>query len=256
MNAPEVDQTHLRVYCGLVLPYYNWQNPDLDPANPPAPCVTTHNSPNIEAILAWLRSNIGGENWGIYSLRAIRGGTSWSTHAFRAANDWAYDNDDQRLEAIDFLITNHEKLHVDFVADEGHNRIWKSYRTEFDGPGWKEVTITTGGPWVHYETTLNGWADGSSVDSRLLPNPPTSQESPEMISLDWKPNTPQWTALTYTGTHLAHTVNGHADAVMRRAGVVRVTVNDDELLGIIVSSETTTAAPPTLTPAMLAAWSA
>lgn len=76
-----------------------------------------------------------------------------------------------------------------------------------------------------------------------------------MLSLDWNPGKPNWTAFTFTGTHLAHTVNGHADGVLRNAGVKRVIVNDAELLGLIQSTETTSAPPSTLTPAMLAAWS-
>ena len=65
-----------------------------------------------------------------------------------------------------------------------------------------------------------------------------------MIAIDYKPNTPEWTALIYTGTHLAHVSDGHADAVLRRSGVQRQTVSDVELDGLIRSSTTTTPCPP------------
>ena len=85
------------------------------------------------------------------------------------------------------------------------------------------------------------------------PTPPT-EETPDMIALDWNPGTPGWTAFCWTGTELAHTFNGHADNVLRAAGVKRITVTDEQLLGIIQSSHTTTAAPAALTVAMRAAW--
>lgn len=65
-----------------------------------------------------------------------------------------------------------------------------------------------------------------------------------MIAIDYQPGTPQWTALTYTGTQLAHVTNGHADAIIRRAGVQRQTVTDAELDALIRSSQTTTPCPP------------
>ena len=65
-----------------------------------------------------------------------------------------------------------------------------------------------------------------------------------MIAIDHKPNTPDWTALTYTGTHLAWVANGNCDAVLRRAGVGRQTVSDVELDALIKSAQTTTPCPP------------
>jgi len=74
-------------------------------------------------------------------------------------------------------------------------------------------------------------------------NPPTITEDCNMIAIDHKPGTPEWTALTFTGAHLAHVVNGHADQVIRAAGVQRVTVDDNQLDGLIRSAQTTTACP-------------
>ena len=66
-----------------------------------------------------------------------------------------------------------------------------------------------------------------------------------MIALDHKPGTPDWTALSWTGVELSHVTNGHADAVLRRAGVQRQTITDSELDAIIASSTTKTPCPPT-----------
>lgn len=87
------------------------------------------------------------------------------------------------------------------------------------------------------------------------PNPPTPEgNDDDMIALDYKPNTDQWTAFVWTGTELGHVFNGHSDSILRIANIKRVVINDDQLLGIIQSAHTTTKAPPTLTPAMLVAW--
>ena len=72
----------------------------------------------------------------------------------------------------------------------------------------------------------------------------TPPDEVEMIAIDYKPGSPEWTALTYTGSQLAHVFDGNADAVIRRAGVPRQTVTDAELDGLIRSSQTTTPCPP------------
>lgn len=76
------------------------------------------------------------------------------------------------------------------------------------------------------------------------PTTPPASDEVDMIAIDYRPGTPEWTALTYTGTHLAHVVNGHADQVVRAAGVQRVEVSDVQLDGLIQSAQTTTNCPP------------
>jgi len=76
--------------------------------------------------------------------------------------------------------------------------------------------------------------------------PPTPTGEIDMIAIDHKPNTPEWTAFMVTGTHMAHIFDGNADGVYRVAGVTRVTVGDEQLTGLIRSSQTTTDAPTTL----------
>jgi hypothetical protein len=75
------------------------------------------------------------------------------------------------------------------------------------------------------------------------PPPPPTTDEVDMIAIDHKPGTPEWTALTYTGSQLAHVWNGHTDSVIRRAGVQRQTVTDAELDALIRSAQTTTPCP-------------
>lgn len=91
--------------------------------------------------------------------------------------------------------------------------------------------------------------DGSDLDA------PQAQEV-DMIALDLRPGTPQWVATLWTGETLGHIVNGHADAVLRSANVTRVTVTDDQLLGVINSSATVTDAPTGLSTNLRNAWNA
>jgi hypothetical protein len=104
-------------------------------------------------------------------------------------------------------------------------------------------------------TACPGRGVQQAVDAGLFwPVPPAPTDEVDMIAVDWKPGSKDWTAFTYTGAHLAHVVNGHADQVVRDAGVKRITVSDDALLGLIQSAATTTPPPSTLSRQMRAAW--
>jgi len=87
----------------------------------------------------------------------------------------------------------------------------------------------------------------------VVPPPPPTKEV-DMIAIDYKPGTPEWTALVSTGTQLAWVFDGHADAVYRAAGVGRVEVSGAQLTGLIKSSQTTTDAPSTLSASDKALW--
>jgi N-acetylmuramoyl-L-alanine amidase len=133
------------------------------------------------------------------------------------------------------------------------SRVWAHFE-------WTSRKIDPSGP-ARWSNNANRQWDMNRFRSDVqnliaAPTPPTPDPTQEieMIALDWQPNTPNWTAFAWTGTHLSHVVDGHADNVMRSAGVGRQTVNDAALLGIIRSSSTTSAAPSTLTPEMAAAW--
>lgn len=84
-----------------------------------------------------------------------------------------------------------------------------------------------------------------------LPLPPIGE--PDMV-LDWQPGSPNWTVFGYTLTHLSWMQSGANQAANAAPAEKRVTINSTQLLDIINSSQQTTVPPPTLTPAMLAAW--
>ncbi len=64
-------------------------------------------SPNLVQLVAYARRTWGLVNLGIYNHRPIRGGTSWSSHAFGAAADLGY-TDRPHLDAtvLPWLIAN------------------------------------------------------------------------------------------------------------------------------------------------------
>lgn len=146
--------------------YFNWQSSGLEPGAP-----FNKTSPNIAVIRSYVLAKFGGANLGTYGVRKTRNGSTygsqWSTHAYGGAWDWGYGKDDaMRLRVIDWLIANHEKLHVQMIVDEGHDRAWKSYRKELGGPGWKSSDII-GWSWLHIETTKDGWFDDTPIEQRL-----------------------------------------------------------------------------------------
>ena len=240
--------------------YFNWQKAGF----PPGPPYNAA-SPNLKTLLAYALTNFGGSNLGIYVVRPVTGGTSWSTHAYGAAKDWGYSTDyPLALRYIDFLIEHHVVLGVQMIVDEAHNRTWKCWRDELGGPGWKAGQVTGGGTWLHIETTPDKWADTTPIADRLpivtppappIPEPPAPTPTKEPIMyLEWRAGQPGYTGFIYNGTHLAHATSGDAVNVVLRGGGTKVTVTDTELLAVIQSSAKTTGPPNTLTPTMLAAW--
>ena len=124
-----------------------------------------------------------------------------------------------------------------------------------DAPLWGLHTFVSGEPWHIQPIEVRGWQTwynngrrdpgkfalpGENLSPPTIPQP---AEEVDMIALDHKPGTPDWTALSWTGVELSHVANGHADAVIRRAGVARQTVSDNEVDAIIASSTTKTACP-------------
>jgi hypothetical protein len=96
----------------------------------------------------------------------------------------------------------------------------------------------------------------SRYDGRDLDVLPLGAQEVDMIALDFKPNTPQWVATLWTGETLGWIVNGHADAVLRGANVTRVTVTQDQFLGVINSSATVTDPPTGMPSPLVRAWNA
>lgn len=83
---------------------------------------------------------------------------------------------------------------------------------------------------------------------------PSTEELLEMLVLDYKKDTPDWTAFMSNGIYLAHIFNGDAFAPFERAGVSRQSVSEQELLRVIQSSLTTTDAPAALPTLLKTEW--
>lgn len=84
-------------------------------------------------------------------------------------------------------------------------------------------------------------------------NPPIVKD-PEMLMLEWRPGSATYTAFVWTGTELSWLSDGHASSVLVAGGARKVTVNDQQLSGVIKSSKTVSECPPTLPNAMKALW--
>ncbi len=134
--------------------------------------------------------------------------------------------------------------------------------------GLREFSEVNSEPWhvqpAELPTGRSRW-DGTPIAYFPLPGdtpppppppPPQPQGDIDMLMLDYtNPKTGQWTALTFTGTHLAHT-EGHADEVIRTLDVPRRPINDVQLDAFIESAATTTDPPPEFSAGRKAAWTA
>lgn len=86
------------------------------------------------------------------------------------------------------------------------------------------------------------------------PTPQPTGEMTDMIVLDYLANTPKWTALLWSGNSLTWIANGHADVVLRSAGVARQAVDDNQLTAIVEASHTIGSPPGTLSDSLREAW--
>lgn len=171
-------------------------------------------SPNLVAITAHLKVRFPGgfgiQTLGCYGERDVIGGEVPSAHSHGAATDLRYASQYQRNpaevaawrfdrlrclnEIIPFLIDYSAELRIGAIHDYVGCRIWHAGRTAHVSDAhtlwWRQQTpsATTGmgqewAGWLHLETTLDGWGDGSSVTSRLptTPPPPPPPPDPEPV---------------------------------------------------------------------------
>lgn len=180
--------------------HHNWQKhtPYPDPR-------FSKLSPNLVALGDELGKRFGMTNLGGFQVRAIRGGTAPSSHAFGSANDRRYFELGRAravAEVLPWLIDNSEEFHVQQIHDYLGCRIWKAGRT-FDvadahGSWWTPQNPSTangmGQSWAvyfHIETNLSGWNDSTPIPNRLdlsAPSPaPIPQPIPQPIPLPGGP---------------------------------------------------------------------
>jgi len=233
--------------------FFNWQRSGLNWDAPPYESC----SPALMSLQTWLLNMHGGQSLGCHGDRPIRAGTEPSSHAFGAALDWRYENPGPgRRYALDvvlpFVLAHSDELGVQAIHDYAGDRIWRppGHSGRLVGSdGWKAQNGAGGqmgeswALWFHFEIHPDDFDDARTVEIKTTFTPPTITEDCNMIAIDYTAPSGQWTALTYTGSHLAHVRTSEADAIIRRAGVQRQTVTAAELDALILSAATTTHCP-------------
>ena len=138
--------------------FHNWQRDT--PREPFTTC-----SPNLRAVLHYCGERWGLTNLGCYGRRPIRGGTSWSSHAFGAAQDMSYRNGPDRAviesDVIPFLVDNAETLGLQRVHDYWAQRYWQL------GKGWVNRPPGARNDHLHIECTPETWGWDTPVADRL-----------------------------------------------------------------------------------------
>jgi len=126
-------------------------------------------SPNLVLVRLEMRELFGATGGTGYVIRAVRAGEDPSSHGFGAAWDPGIPDPAIRQAAIDWLLTNHVKLHIQAVHDYVGSRLWRA------GRGWQNVTPSAskgwGQPWakwLHIEVTRAGWGDTTPMAQRGL----------------------------------------------------------------------------------------
>ena len=174
---------------------------------------------------------------GSYPATAAVPGTS--NHGWALAADLAeeYDNDATAdpilLPTVLWLIAH---AHEFGYSAESQEERWHWRYVAGDAIPWRVLDV---------EAFLAGAAN---------PPEPTPKKEITMLLYEWRKGTPDFTVVTFSGTHIAHCFDGDAAALLMAAKVPVAPVNDTQLLALIKSAKSTTAVPPRLTVAMKAAW--
>jgi hypothetical protein len=126
-------------------------------------------SPNLRLIMEYVNERWGLTNLGCYGVRPIRGGTTWSSHAFGAAQDMSYregpDRDVIVNEVIPFLVDNAETLGIQRVHDYIAKRYWQI------GKGWIGRPPGFVNDHLHIEVNSETWHWDTPIDERLKNKP-------------------------------------------------------------------------------------
>lgn len=159
--------------------FKSWQK-----AGEPSPAHSSA-SPNLQAIAKYAKDTWGLKNLGIYNRRPIRGGTSWSSHAFGAAVDLGY-TDQAVLEAeiLPWLIAHSEELGIQRIHHYRLKQYWEA------GRGWVKRSPGQGDAWIHVETHPDHWHDTTTVADRLSGSPQTAPSAPSAPSQPTYPGKP------------------------------------------------------------------
>lgn len=126
-------------------------------------------SPNLRLIMEYVNERWGLTNLGCYGVRPIRGGTTWSSHAFGAAQDMSYREGPDRAvivnEVIPFLVDNAETLGIQRVHDYISKRYWQI------GKGWIGRPPGFVNDHLHIEVNSETWHWDTPIAERLKNKP-------------------------------------------------------------------------------------
>lgn len=106
------------------------------------------------------------KNYGSFQVRKIKGSDKWSVHATGRAIDFGYDNREDGLAFIDFLVRNADAFGVEAIHDYKFGdwgRGW--YCNKADWTVYKKNSIGRGGNWVHVELSPAVANDAAYVDA-------------------------------------------------------------------------------------------
>jgi hypothetical protein len=139
--------------------FESWQS-GRQPGAPFTKC-----SPNLQLIMEYVNERWGLTDLGCYGKRPIRGGTTWSSHAFGAAQDMSYregpDRDVIVNEVIPFLVNNAAALGIQRVHDYIAKRYWQV------GKGWIGRPPGFVNDHLHVEVNSETWHWDTPIEERL-----------------------------------------------------------------------------------------
>lgn len=139
--------------------FESWQS-GRQPGAPFTKC-----SPNLQLIMEYVNERWGLTNLGCYGKRPIRGGTTWSSHAFGAAQDMSYrEGPDRHVivnEVIPFLVDNAAALGIQRVHDYIAKRYWQV------GKGWIGRPPGFVNDHLHVEVNSETWHWDTPIEERL-----------------------------------------------------------------------------------------
>jgi len=151
----------------------------------------TKASPNLLLLSAELRARWNMKNLGCYVVRPVRGGTSWSSHAFGAAVDLGYGERHGgpglavvEADVLPWLIENSAELGIQRIHLYQRTRYWEA------GRGWVDKSPGAGNDWIHVETHPDRWADITPIAQRLSEGSQTASSVPQAPSAPKYPGRP------------------------------------------------------------------
>lgn len=140
-----------------------------DPARPWSEPAAGREQVGLQRIRTYTLTRWGGTDAGIYSPRAVRGGSSPSVHRDGRAHDWQATTRERLLQAIAFYLKHADSLQIQRIVDYGGRRVWTTGRgwAAFSGSGAGELTRN-----YHLERNWIGALDARSVEEVLRASAP------------------------------------------------------------------------------------